>query len=533
MKLSSQQQAVLDWAKNENGSLNLVARAGCGKTFTLVELAKFIVANFPGNEIFYGAYNKSIAEEIKGKLESSGIGWRQCNAGTFHSAGFSAWRKMAPNVRVDGDKMKKILKREIADFRDMSGAYRSGHSPHDEAALQAYAPFIFQLVSLAKQHAAGFLWNIDNMDKWREFVDHHGLEENLEGWMTVEEGISHAIRFLRLSIERDKEVVDFDDMIFCPLYHNARVWPKDWVLIDEAQDTNPARRALAIKMLRPETGRLVAVGDPAQAIYGFTGADSDAMDIIRKELGSKELPLNQTYRCPKAVVEVAHQWVPDIEALPEAPEGEVINMPLASAEDGGVSFWGMVEAGELRKGGADVILCRVVRELIRTAFGLIRRGIGCQVEGREIGASLKKAVNRFKSNDLERLVEEIEVWQEKEVQKWQAKGKEARAAQIEDQAQSLLVICDKLIADGENTKGALLVFIGVMFGDSNWSKPDLIILSTVHKSKGREWDRIFLIGRNKYMPSKWARKDWQQEQERNLCYVAVTRAKNILVDVSI
>jgi superfamily I DNA/RNA helicase len=521
MKLSQQQQAVLSWADTGSGSLNLIARAGCGKTFTLLELVKHIAKVEPHAEIFLGAYNKKIADELKAKLTQAGVGWKQCSAGTLHSAGFSAWRKVAPAVKVDGDKMKRII-----------DAAAQALGPHDSVKLQSYSSFILRLVSLAKQHAAGFLFNIDNLDKWWEFVDHHGLEEQLEGWMTVEEGISQAIRFLRESIAADKSIIDFDDMIFAPLYHNARVWPKDWVLIDEAQDTNPSRRALAIKMLRPRTGRLVAVGDPAQAIYGFTGADADAMDIIRGELGSTELPLNQTYRCPRAVVELANTWVPDMIALPEAPEGEVIEMPLASEDADAVSFWQIAERKELRPAD-DVILCRVVRELIATAFGLIKRGIGCKVEGREIGAGLKKLITRFKSTTLADLADEISAWQESEVQKWQAKGKESRAAQAEDQAQSLLVICDKLLADGKNDRGALITFIDGLFGDSNGSKPDLVTLSTVHKAKGREWLRVFLIGRNKYMPSKWARKGWQQEQERNLCYVAVTRAKETLVDVSI
>ncbi len=42
-----------------------------------------------------------------------------------------------------------------------------------------------------------------------------------------------------------REMIDFDDMILAPLYFKAKFWPKDWILVDESQDTNPARRVLA------------------------------------------------------------------------------------------------------------------------------------------------------------------------------------------------------------------------------------------------------------------------------------------------
>jgi hypothetical protein len=42
-----------------------------------------------------------------------------------------------------------------------------------------------------------------------------------------------------------------------------------------------------------------------------------------------------------------------------------------------------------------------------------------------------------------------------------------------------------------------------------------------------------LLGRNRYMPNRWARKAWQLQQEDNLIYVAITRAKSTLVEVNV
>jgi DNA helicase-2/ATP-dependent DNA helicase PcrA len=61
-------------------------------------------------------------------------------------------------------------------------------------------------------------------------------------------------------------------MIYLPLLLNLPLSTYDNVLIDEAQDINATRRELAFRSIKAG-GRIIAVGDPNQAIYGFTGAD--------------------------------------------------------------------------------------------------------------------------------------------------------------------------------------------------------------------------------------------------------------------
>ena len=73
-----------------------------------------------------------------------------------------------------------------------------------------------------------------------------------------------------------------------------------------------------------------------------------------------------------------------------------------------------------------------------------------------------------------------------------------------------------------------------MFGNTkDGEQPPVLTLSTVHKSKGREWQRVYILGRAKYMPSPYAKKAWQIEQESNLEYVAITRAIAELIDVPV
>jgi superfamily I DNA/RNA helicase len=72
-----------------------------------------------------------------------------------------------------------------------------------------------------------------------------------------------------------------------------------------------------------------------------------------------------------------------------------------------------------------------------------------------------------------------------------------------------------------------------MFGDEKeMAQKQLLTLMTAHRSKGLEWNRVFILGRATLMPSPYAKKAWEQQQESNIEYVAITRAKAELIDVT-
>jgi superfamily I DNA/RNA helicase len=505
MKLSDQQQAVLKWVREQRGSLNLVARAGCGKTTTLLSVVDEIRRAQPNATTFLGAFNKSIAAEIGSKLKQRGIDWRVAEASTMHSIGFRLWRRTAKDVAVDELKVMKLMDDLIFTLCE------------DE-----FNPFITargelrQTVSLAKQSGFGWLTEIDDTASWYALLDQHGIEMPEPVQPPV--FITAAQDLLKRSYSMDRKVVDFDDMITAPIVHNVVVrYPYDFVLIDEAQDTNAARRTLAMKLLRPGTGRMIAVGDDRQAIYGFTGADSDAMELIRSQLNSTVLPLNVTYRCPKTVVAEAQRYVPDIVAHESAPEGKVETIPLTMESYS-------------RFHGTDAILCRNTAPLIELAYKLIGMSIPCRVEGREIGHSLELLAKRWKTKTLDALRGKLETYLEKETAKWIAKGREEKVAAINDKVQSLFALIDACIRKGKTQLADLVEMIGQLFGDTPTGEPQQILtLSTVHKSKGREWPRVFILRKAELMPSPWARKQWQVQQEENLIYVAITRSQGELV----
>ena len=481
---SLEQKNFFEWITSGSGSAVLSAVAGSGKTTTLVEALKLMKGS-----IFFGAYNKKISEEIAARAPNrDGL-----FISTMHAAGFKAWRRVAPTVKVNADKCRDI-------FRD--ACIRN----------PSYAPFegaVLSLVSYAKQAAIGVTSSASDNSVWIKLIEHFDVEIIDEEKLVI----ALAKKLLEKSIELDTKVIDFDDMIYAPLVHKVRAYEHDCVLIDEAQYTNGARRALALLMLK-RGGRLVAVGDRHQAIYGFTGADADSLDLITNSVSAVQMPLTVSYRCPKAVIAYANTYVNHIEAHEDADEGVVRS--LGETEK-------LVDTAK----PGDAILCRFNAPVIQAAYAFIAAGIPAKVEGREIGSGLKALARRWKSKTFTQLIDNIDKYLEREVSKFRVKEQESRAAAIEDKVECLKVLINRVIKidpKPNNVVERICTEIDSIFGD-NVGK-ECVLLSSIHRSKGREWKKVFWLQTG---PSKWARKDWELEQEKNLCYVVITRAISELV----
>jgi superfamily I DNA/RNA helicase len=496
---SPQQEKVFEWAIQGSGNAFIEATAGSGKTTTLTQLCAKVVPLFrlPYQKIAFIAYNKKIADEIATKIlkfdaeNGSNIRTR-VDSGTFHSFGLRMWKQVYPSVKID-DRLKwdTILTEVPPEWH----------------------AFVKQLVSLAKQRAIGHFQQFDDLLAWNDIVDHFALEELLEDSSHKERAIDSAKSVLLESIKISSYLIDFDDMIYMPVLKNVKAWTYAWVFVDEAQDTNPARRALAKKLTDPRFSRAVFVGDRHQAIYGFTGADSDAVDQIVKDFRCSLLPLTVSYRCPTSVVKAANRYVPEISSAAGAPEGSVKTI---EAKD-----FDLVDL----QPGRDAILCRKTAPLIMLAFKLIRRKIGCYVEGRDIGQGLIQMTKKWKVKYTYAFLEKLDSWSKKQIEKLKA-AKQDRAIELLNDR----IDCLKFLAEGTSNLYEIQTKINEIFKDDG-DRAQLVTLSTVHKAKGREWPNVYIYGKNLWMPLSMAKQAWELTQEYNLIYVAITRAQDNLVYV--
>lgn len=505
--LSPQQSDFIEEVKRGVSSIALIAVAGAGKTFTLVKACEYMQGS-----VFFGVYNAKMGVELKAK--TAHLSHVTCK--TFHGAGYGRLMYFFKG-RPQETRLKNIDDKKVLTLIDTWIAEKGRKD------LEPLTVTIAKIVSMAKQRGIGPCF-ADTDPVWRDMIEHFDMlddiPEEFEG-RSEEEILAIVIKLsriiLRNSIDAAKNDgwIDFDDMVFMPLVMNLRMFQNDWVLIDEAQDTNPTRRALARKMLKPG-GKLIAVGDPRQAIYGFSGADNDALDQIIRDFNCKEMPLTTTYRCPKSAVRVAREFVDHIEAHETAPEGEVIT----------VKYEDILEYAQ----PGDAILCRYNKYLVGLCFRFIRNGIPARIEGRAIGQSLVQLVKKWKTVNLDTLARRVITWRDREMKKANDKKNDTKALQIEDRAETVLVLIERGKEQGITTINALCDMITGLFDDNVVDKKDMITLCSQHRSKGLEWKRVFILGLYE-LGGRVCRQNWQTEQEINLQYVAATRVMETLFSV--
>ena len=104
--------------------------------------------------------------------------------------------------------------------------------------------------------------------------------------------------------------------------------------------------------------------------------------------------------------------------------------------------------------------------------------------------------------------------------KFLKKDDEAAAENVKDKADCLLFLISSV-------EGESVYAVEQVIDDLFSVRDNAVILSTVHKAKGLEFDNVWWLNSSQ-CPSKWAKKEWQVKQEYNICYVAATRAKKAL-----
>lgn len=281
---SPQQQAIFDeLAKGlelcDMPFFNIIvdAKAGSGKTTTIVEGMRYIPREglVPPRTVFL-AFNKSIADNLGRKCPPGVV----CS--TFHSLGFRALKGsgiVPPTVKVDQNKARKLVWNAVADRDDPDTRN------------------ICRLVSMAKTVAR----DVSEID-FEEVCYYHDiiLERAERGFNIVRSVVEATLN--------DTNTIDFDDMLYMPVMHSISFDHYNYVFVDEAQDTNDIQLEILSRLCAPRH-RLIAVGDPHQAIYGFRGANADSMSRIAKRFNCKTYPLSVSYRCPKAVVKEAQRYL--------------------------------------------------------------------------------------------------------------------------------------------------------------------------------------------------------------------------------
>jgi hypothetical protein len=457
---AEQQQAIALF--RTDGSLKINAFAGSGKTTTLTLLSR--TTTRPG---IYLAFNRSIAHEAATKFP------RTVECRTTHSLAF----RTTPSEfkRTTGKMTDRLFGNAIAQILELHDLVLSNEF---SLSARSFGALIGETVRRF-QHSDARTIETRHVPRW--------------GKMAALSRPALAL-LLKETVERARELwakmIDPSDAT--PMGHDGylKLWslgrpqiPADYVLLDEAQDSNPA----VLSVLTEQSSQVVYVGDRYQQIYEWRGA-VNAMDRIDTR---HETSLTQSFRFGSAIAEAATKV---LRALGEkqAIQG---NPKVAS---------------RLGKVEADAVLCRtnanVIDEVLR-ALG--EGGAPCVVGGTSDALRLLEGVSRLKRGQSTDVPEFFGF----------SSWRDVVAFSESDEGEQLRTFVRLVERHGD---GALRDCLNKVIDDEQAAS---IVISTAHKAKGREWEQVRLTDDFTLKRKDKDGKETLDEEEVRLFYVALTRAK--------
>ena len=333
--------------------------------------------------------------------------------------------------------------------------------------------------------------------------------------------------------------IDFDDLLqlltgMLELRPDAAAEVRrrySWVNVDEYQDITPLQESLLRQWLG-ESREICVVGDVNQAIYGFAGADASLLASFAKRYpDAAVLELDRTYRCKGAIAQLASTFLPkgSLSPRPAVAGGEV---SLDRFEDVASEVAAVVErVGGLLASGVDprevAILVRVGAQIERferafAAVGLPFTSRGAISPDHPVVRRAMLSLRATGSNpagaflvDAVRAAVLAAGWVESDTDsdQWAA-------------GSGLIALADDLVAAEPATdlRGYTAELERRLTALSP-PRPVAVTLATMHSAKGLEWQHVFLPGlSDRLLPYPGV----DEESERNLLYVAVTRAGSAL-----
>lgn len=470
MEWSQYQKDIFEAVVNSEKHLMITARAGSGKTTTIVTAMD--LTQDPSRALV--AHNKHIAEELKQRTTA--------DVRTLHSMGFQTLRDhMRQTINVSTGKGHSIARKVVQD------RVKLPTTKEEQKHHRQLPDKVKRLASLIKATGVAEIWEVEDL-VW----EHNLYTEMYSARVLADLAIESCERSLN-----DKQNIDYDDMLYFPKKFNFLPRPYRVVAVDESQDLNKAQ----LWLIANAAQRLILVGDRQQAIYDWRGSDSKMLDLVAAKLKATLLPLSITYRCASSIVDHVKKLYPalsDFQARDDAPEGQV----------------SYVSDTQLDPAAGDFVLCRWNAPLVKQAMKLMLRGDKVCLVGRGMAKRLQAVFAPCKEETQLGILQWISRSEAKEIDFLKKEGRLSQIATVQDKFGILRNIA-KSGRDVRRTVGSLFTDVS----DSN-----AIILSTIHRAKGLEADRVWLLEDGFIKPGV-------SEAEDNAQYVGITRAKTDLFRV--
>lgn len=536
-KPSTYQQDILDFFLNNPQSNMLVnALAGSGKSTTACMLSEHSKTSD-----LYIAFNASVVEEFKKKIKNP-----KTKVMTMHSLAYSI---MLYNVEQEskdsGEKPKGF-----GSQRSKRTVSLDNFKPHkilDEEITKRYGRYIeFAKRVFLKDNYVN-LYNLcrltltdmsSNKDVSRLIDDHVlFLYYGDEGYSAPD--ISEITSTLKILDTKSKQqfetqgVIDFTDMLWITFnklkYDNWEV--PYWALYtniycDEVQDFSNIQLNF-LKFIKRTKGRYVFIGDFHQAIYNFAGANAQAFNQIPKMFAPVEtfdLPI--CYRCAKSHLSRVNR------------EYGIPILPCDDAPMGFVKTIDKNKISEYAKAG-DMVISRKNKWIAEVVLDLARNGTPIFIEDKEMVGAIKRQILSSKCTSvgtLEKFLQKVISNYNKKL--FEIVSKNAREGGHEEEHLEAVAEANSKI---DNTSFLLEILEGYLENHASSDSvskfsnfidkllnttpsPNCVRLCSIHKAKGLEATNVFVLNEAKINYDFRNSKE-QNIQEKNLSYIATTRAK--------
>ena len=419
-------------------------------------------------------------------------------------------------------------------------------------------------------------YDIRNKDFKEEIIDCTIwiLNESLPGSTSIV--YSKASKDGRIQKFNLRDYRDFtDDLWYSSINADNLVWPKyDFVLADEVQDFNESQKIM-LRKLSDAGAKIVAVGDENQSIYRFRGADSKAFNNLLGELSGLsdekdvEHSLTTNYRSRSGIIDFVNNATKVKNLKGKVfDDGKAGEVSVEEKDYEGI-FDFIKKENDNNSLKETAFIARTNQPLAHAALKLLADGVPFVILGKDLANELVKhaeKIMKFKKlepqDDARQLSYALEEYKNSEIESHgDQSSKKAQLQELSETTEALLSCIDQFY--GLNEAVEMLVLSGILIENNikqrdktiksfiNWLKDKLsglnieekesdlktykeklekekpVILTTAHKSKGLEFDRVYVL-RDDLFPSPKAKREEDLEQEENAKYVAYTRAKDQL-----
>lgn len=483
------------WSRLGNGSAHIVVKAcaGSGKSATQVAISSDIVDPYIGDRDELAAliaFSKDIQLSNEAKLGPNS----KTKSITYHSFGHKILRASYPAFKGHGAPDPTKVYDWFTRNKKYSDIKWTGYS-------------VSKLAELCKGNVIS---NPDDMTLAQMAVEYDVPLYDKDS-DTIAEKIFHAVRdAIMYSIDYPEFGADFGDMIFLPNVLPVNPPAYRYIAVDELQDTNIAQRRLLALCCQEGYTLINGVGDPDQAIFAFRGAGATAFDDFREEFNAEQFPLSISYRAPQVIGEFVRSRFPYIPF--ETPEWAIKGVRKNISMDEAVA---MLQPH-------DMVICRVNADNVTLCLRLLRAGKKAVIRGKDLGDVLVKLVRDSKVEDIDVFPAYLEAWKDAEIKKALWINSKSRVRTIEDRFDVAMAIMEGCSSMDELMKRCVTFFAKDNDGDKGG-----IMLSSVHKAKGLEAERVFIL-RPDLLPHPAADSQVERIQEANIEYVANTRTLNEL-----